>query len=135
MRIDGQCHCGAVAFVAEVDPDKASVCHCTDCQCFSGAPFRASVPVKAEDFRITSGIPKIYVKTADSGARRAQGFCENCGAPIFASDAESPKVFNLRLGVVRQRAGIVPRRQIWRHSALAWALEVEDLPSSPGQGT
>ena len=131
MRIDGQCHCGAIAFVANVDPGTASVCHCTDCQSLSGSPFRASVAARAEDFHITSGQPKIYVKTAESGARRAQGFCENCGAPIFASDAESPKVFNLRLGAVRQRAEIAPRRQIWRHSALPWALDVENLPSSP----
>ena len=28
---------------AKGEPEMASICHCTDCQCFSGAPFRASV--------------------------------------------------------------------------------------------
>ncbi len=131
MRVDGACHCGAIRYVAEVDPAAASICHCTDCQTFSGAPFRGSVPAKAEDLRFTQGAPKIYVKTSDSGRRRAQGFCADCGTPIYASDSVSPKTFNLRLGAIAQRAEIPPKRQIWMHSALEWALEVKNLPSSP----
>ncbi len=133
MKIDGQCHCGAIAYSADVDPEKAAICHCTDCQCFSGAPFRASVPARIDDFRLLSGSPKIYVKIADSGARRAQAFCGECGAPIYASDAHRPTVLNLRLGGITQRAEIAPRRQIWRSSAMPWALDVRELPSSPGQ--
>jgi hypothetical protein len=133
MKIDGRCHCGAIVYSAEVDPERASICHCTDCQSLSGSPFRASVPAGVEDFRLLSGSPKIYVKVADSGARRAQAFCGECGAPIYASDAENPKVLFLRLGAIKQRAEIPPRRQIWCSSALPWALEVRDLPASPGQ--
>ena len=91
------------------------------------------MPARAEDFRLLSGGPKIYVKVADSGAQRAQAFCGECGAPIYATDAERPTVFNLRLGGVTQRAAIPPRRQIWCSSALPWALVVRDLPSSPRQ--
>jgi hypothetical protein len=130
MKIDGRCHCGAISYAAEVDPDMASMCHCTDCQRFSGAPFRASAPARVEDFRLVSGAPKIYVKTADSGRRRAQAFCGECGTPIYASAAENPTVLNLRLGAVTQRAEITPRRQIWCSSALPWALDVRTLPSS-----
>ena len=32
MKIDGGCHCGAITYEAEVDPEKTSICHCTDCQ-------------------------------------------------------------------------------------------------------
>ena len=131
MRVEGRCHCGAIAYAAEVDPELASICHCADCQSFSGAPFRASVPAKVENFRLVRGAPKIYVKTADSGNMRAQAFCGECGAPIYASAAENPTVLNLRLGAIKQRAEIVPRRQIWRQSALPWALDIRGLPASP----
>jgi hypothetical protein len=128
MHIEGRCHCGAIAWEAEVDPETASVCHCTDCQTFSGSPFRASVPAKAEDFRILTGEPKIYVKTADSGNRRAQGFCGACGTPIYSALAEQPHLYFLRLGAVKQRAEIPPRRQIWCTSSLDWAQDVSALP-------
>jgi hypothetical protein len=133
MKIDGRCHCGAIVYSAEVDPERATICHCTDCQSLSGSPFRASVPAKVEDFRLLSGSPKIYVKIADSGARRAQAFCGECGAPIYAADAESPAVLFLRLGAIKQRAEIPPRRQIFCSSALPWALDVRALPASPRQ--
>lgn len=130
MKIEGQCHCGAIAYEAHVNPAKAGMCHCTDCQTLSGAPFRASVPAKAEDFRLLRGEPKIYVKTAESGNKRAQAFCGACGSPIYATEADQPTLYNLRLGAVKQRADIVPTRQIWCSSALAWAQDVRDIPNA-----
>jgi hypothetical protein len=80
-----------------------------------------------------SGAPKTYVKIAESGARRLQAFCGDCGSPIVASDVEAPKILNLRLGGLRQRSEIPARRQIWRASAAPWALDVSELPSSARQ--
>ena len=37
MKIDGRCHCGFITFEAEADPDKTAICHCADCQSFSGS--------------------------------------------------------------------------------------------------
>jgi hypothetical protein len=42
MRIDGQCHCGAVTYQAEIDPEWVSICHCTDCQTLTGSPYRVT---------------------------------------------------------------------------------------------
>jgi hypothetical protein len=128
MKIEGRCHCGAIAWEAEVDPAKASICHCNDCQTLSGAPFRASVPAKAGDFRILKGQPRVYVKTAESGNRRAQGFCADCGSPLYSTQAENPQVYNLRLGAIKQRGQIPAMRQIWCESALTWAQDVSNLP-------
>ncbi len=131
MQVEGQCHCGAIAYEATIDPGKATVCHCNDCQSFSGAPFRASVPARAENFHIRKGAPPVYVKVADSGARRAQGFCGDCGTPIYATSADDPRVYNLRLGAIKQRAQIAPLRQIWCKSALDWAQDIHSLPGVP----
>ena len=131
MKIEGQCHCGKIAYEAHVDPAKASVCNCTDCQTLSGSPFRASVPAKAEDFIILRGQPKIYIKTAESGTKRAQGFCGDCGSPIFSSTAENREIYNLRLGMVKQRAQIPALRKIWCRSALEWAQDISEIPAVP----
>ena len=131
MKIEGQCHCGAIAYEAHVNPAKAALCQCTDCQTLSGSPFRASVPARPEDFHLLRGEPKIYVKTADSGKKRAQAFCATCGSPIYATEADNPKFYNLRLGAVKQREEIVPARQIWRNSSLEWAQDIRAIPASP----
>jgi hypothetical protein len=130
MRIEGACHCGAIRFAGEVDPGTVSVCHCADCQILSGAPFRASVPAKAENFTITQGALKPYVKVADSGNRRRMGFCADCGTQIYSTDdVAEPGVYMLRVGTIAQRDQLVPKKQIWCQSAQAWAQDVAGLES------
>lgn len=127
MNISGQCHCGAISFTATVDPSQVLVCHCSDCQQFSGAPFRAVLPAPIEQVRI-HGQAKVYVKVAESGNRRAQAFCPDCGTQLYASEAESPKVLNLRLGCVNERAQLVPQRQLWGSSAMPWLAQLHEAP-------
>jgi hypothetical protein len=131
MHVDGECHCGRIAYEAEVDPSRSGLCHCTDCQKFSGSPWRASVPAKVEDFRLLRGTLRTYVKTADSGTKRMQAFCGDCGSAIYASSAENQTIFNLRLGALKQAADLPPQRQIWTDSALPWANNISGIPAAP----
>jgi hypothetical protein len=73
MKVDGACHCGNVAFEADVDPATARICHCTDCQTMSGSLFRANIQAAGDAFRLVGGTPKFYIKTADSGQRDEAG--------------------------------------------------------------
>ena len=130
MKIDGACHCGRISYEAEINPDYVIICHCTDCQNFSGAPYRVSVPVKAENFRL-EGEPKIYMKTADSGTKRALAFCADCGSAIYSTSEDNRVVFSLRLGTARQRAQLPPKIQGWCRSALPWAMDIGDIPRAP----
>jgi hypothetical protein len=134
MKIDGACHCGYVTFEAEVDPERVAICHCADCQTLSGAPFRASVVAERSNFKLLSGKPAEYVKTADSGNKRVQAFCPRCGSPIYATAADNPDApLNVRAGVVRQREELVPKRQIWTASEQPWVGSLATLPGIPGQ--
>ena len=134
MKVHGQCHCKQITFEAEIDPDKVAVCHCTDCQTFSGAPFRASVPAPAAQFRLLSGKPKVYVKTAESGNRRRQHFCGDCGTALAASDdSDNPATYGLRVGCLAERAQLTPVRASWRRSALPLSLDIRSLPGPERQ--
>jgi len=130
MKIDGRCHCGQVTFTAEVDPATLTICHCTDCQTFTGSAFRANITAPAEHFALLTGTPSSYVKVADSGNRRRQVFCGHCGTPLYACAEENPASYTLRAGVIAQRASFSPRRQIWRSSAVPWVDAVSAVPVS-----
>jgi hypothetical protein len=128
MKFDGRCHCGKITFEAEADPEGARICHCTDCQQLSGSAFRTVIPTVEDGFRLLAGEPRTYVKTAESGRKRAQAFCADCGTHIYATSVgEGPKIYGVRIGTLRQRDQIVPRLQLWCRSARPWLGELESI--------
>ena len=132
MKIEGGCHCGAIAYSAEVDPAEVVVCHCTDCQTLSGSAFRTVAFARKSSFKLARGEPRIYVKTADSGRDREQSFCPNCGTPIYSSPVpadhgDGDPLLGLRVGSIKQRAELPPRGQAWCASAQDWVGAVGEL--------
>ena len=128
MKIDGGCHCGNITFTAEIDPDQVMICHCTDCQRLTGSAFRVVVRAPRDKFQLRGGKPKTYVKTAESGTRRVQAFCPECGTPLYSTEADEPRLFGLRMGTIRQRNELRPTQQIWCRSALGWAMDLRGVP-------
>ncbi|HEY2773023.1 MAG TPA: GFA family protein [Candidatus Binatia bacterium] len=128
MKVDGRCHCGAITYEAEVDPQRVGICHCSDCQNLTGSVYRVTVQAPKDGFRILAGTPKIYVKTADSGNKRAHAFCPDCGTPVYASAVENPPAYSLRVGCLAQRAVLAPKAQQWNRSALPWSSDIRDVP-------
>jgi hypothetical protein len=127
MRVEGACHCGQITFEAEINPERVRICHCADCQTLSGSAFRVNAPTEESNFRLLSGTPKQYIKTAESGAQRVQAFCPDCGTQIYATSvAGDDRTFGIRVGTLAQRDRLVPTRQFWCQSRLPW------LPMLPG---
>lgn len=129
MKITGGCHCGHIRYEAEVDPATVRVCHCNDCQTLTGTAFRTNIASLPGSFVLKSGTPKIYLKTAESGNRRAHGFCPECGTPLYATDpGPNPSSYGLRVGGIDQRKEFAPpARQIWCGSALSWAMDISGV--------
>ena len=129
MKIDGRCHCGDVRFEADIDPAEVSICHCTDCQTLTGSPFRVTVLTGRANIRLAGNPPKVYTKSGDSGRKRRQYFCSQCGTPLFtASEGDDAEVWGIRWGSIRQRRELVPSRQIWCRSAVPWLETIQRLP-------
>ena len=124
MRVDGACYCGEVTVNGTVSSDKIVACHCTDCQKFSGAPFRAVAVMSAEQVAI-SGAVKEYLKIADSGNERVQGFCGNCGSQIYAADP-AKTLLMVHTGLLSQNDQLAPAKHIFGKSAASWLSTIEE---------
>jgi hypothetical protein len=129
MKIDGACSCGNITIEGEADPAAVSICHCTDCQTATGTAFRVSIPVPGATLKVT-GQPAIYIKTtADSGNPRAQAFCPKCGSPLYSTtpgEGQQP-MYIVRVGILKQRDQLEPKRQIWWRSARPWVTGLEGI--------
>jgi hypothetical protein len=136
MRVEGNCHCGFVTFAAEIDPETAGICHCTDCQTLSGSAFRMGVKSRPGTFELRSGTPTLYVKTtAESGTKREHAFCPRCGTSIYATSVGAePRTYTLRIGTLQPREGLTPKRQIWTRSRVGWLAGVVGLTGVEKQG-
>jgi hypothetical protein len=129
MKVSGGCHCGYITYEAEIDPEQVWICHCTDCQTSTGTAFRTNVQSRKNGFKLLTGQPKIYIKkTAESGNPRAQGFCPECGTPIYSTTVTDPQIYGLRVGTIRERAQLQPKHQGWCRSALPWIQDLSALP-------
>jgi hypothetical protein len=134
MKVEGECHCGAIAYEAEVEPGAVGICHCLDCQQLTGSAFRANMPAPVVGFRILKVQPRHYVKTGDSGAKRIDAVCENCGSPVYSCAVEKPQSYTLPLGALNQRDELGrPARQMWTKRRLAWVECLGDVPEYEGQ--
>ena len=135
MKIDGGCHCGHITYRAEVDPADVVICHCTDCQKLSGSAFRTVVFAAEKDFAFLGAAPRVYIKIAESGNRREQAFCPECGSPIYSAPiGTEPRTLGIRLGTVNQRDELPPQTQIWSRSAQKWLADLASMKIVSRQG-
>ena len=135
MKVTGGCHCGHITYEAEVDLATIRVCHCTDCQKLTGTAFRVNISAQPETFKLKSGMPKNYVRTAESGNRCAHAFCPECGTLIYVIPSEPrPSGYRLALGAIDQRTQFgPPTRQIWCCSVLPWSMDLRAVEKSDRQ--
>ena len=74
-------------------------CDCTDCQKFSGTPFCAVAVIAADDMKIPGTVTE-FLKIAESGNERLQGFCGKCGSHLYVTDP-AKTLFLIRNGCRR----------------------------------
>jgi hypothetical protein len=97
-------------------------------QTLQGSAFSVVVPAISGTFRLLSGEPSIYVKTADSGNKRRQAFCPRCGTRLYSAPADGTSTFfGLRVGTITQRDQLVPKAQYWRRSAQSWVDHIGEM--------
>jgi len=74
----GGCSCGAIRYQITAPKINAGICHCSDCQRHSGAPFVVWLGIDPASFEVTKG--KLREFASSSWARR--GFCGECGSTL-----------------------------------------------------
>ena len=80
-----------------------------------------SMLVKKDDLKLTPGILKSFIRTADSGAKIESFFCGVCGVRIYAKAT----VFNsehivFKPGTLQNTDDLKPSADIWLKSKQDW---------------
>lgn len=132
--ITGGCLCGDIRYECQGEPLSSLICHCTDCQQFSGSVFAAASIFRKEAFRILSGNPTKYAVTAESGYKNEREFCSKCGASLFEVLEKRPDFIAISAGSLDDNAVFKPARHIWTKSQMPNIQVNDDLPKFEKSG-
>ena len=93
-----------------------------------------SMWVKKDDFKLTSGILKSFIRIADSGAKVESFFCDACGVRIYAKAAvlDSEHIV-LKPGTLQNTDDLSPSADIWLKSKQDWFELPTDTKHFQGQ--
>ena len=127
----GGCACGVVRYEGSARPVAMVNCHCRDCERAGGAGGAPTVVVPADAFKLLTGEPKVYTRTADSGHTARRAFCAECGAPLFASTSARRDLVGIRAGSLDDPSWFEPQAEVWAASAQPWDLLNPDIPHFP----
>jgi hypothetical protein len=133
-QIAGGCLCGKVRYSANGDPAFVGVCHCTDCQKFTGSAFGAIVGVPKPALKV-EGTLTTYTKTGESGKSIRRSFCPVCGSSVCDEADALPDIVMLGVGTLDDSGWVKPGMQIYCDSAQPWVHlqgEMKSFPKMPG---
>ena len=130
----GSCQCGEISYARLGSPIALYSCHCTNCQTGSGSAFGMSMWVKKDDFKLTSGVLKSFIRTADSGAKIENFFCGACGVRIYAKAVVlNSEHIVLKPGTLQNTDDLNPSADIWLKSKQDWFELPTDTEHFQGQ--
>jgi len=125
--VTGGCLCGAVRYTAEADAASATVCHCRDCQKFTGSVFAALIMVPKAVLTLTGPV-KTFTGVGGSGKPILRHFCPECGSSIAEEPGTRPGMVILTVGTFDDPSVATPAREIFRDDAVPWVQVQGDIP-------
>jgi len=118
-HIEGGCLCGKVRYSADTEPAFIGVCHCTDCQHFTGSAFATVMGLPAPALAIT-GTLKTFTKSGDTGKSIHRRFCPECGSSVVDEADALPGVVMVNVGTLDDRSWVKPQSEVYCDSAQPW---------------
>lgn len=117
--ITGGCLCGKVRYSADAEPAFVGLCHCHDCQKFTGSAFAAVMGLPKPALTVT-GTLKSFNKAGDSGKPMERRFCPECGASVMDEAKMMPGLVMIAIGTLDDPSWVKPTTQIYCASAQPW---------------
>ena len=129
MKVSAHCSCGRLRLTVSSPPVVQLVCHCKECQAFSGLKFVKGAFFKKDDCWI-EGQTGIETLTGGTGAEKLHHSCLSCGDPVYVQ----VRALNDAVAILADKLSpfeFAAEAHIWT-SQKADGIEIpSELPQSP----
>src|SRR5215470_17035348 len=132
--ITGGCLCGRVRYRLSGEPALSGLCHCRNCQRYTGSAFEAVMAFPRANVSI-QGELKTYEDKGDSGKPVYRRFCPNCGSGIIAEADVLPGVTIVLAGTLDDPTAFKPTMDVYWSSAHPWVQSGDDRTKFPKMPT
>ncbi|GAO15232.1 uncharacterized protein UV8b_04215 [Ustilaginoidea virens] len=100
MTTKGSCACGEVQFQFTGEPATTALCHCRDCQKWTGGAYTSNAVVPRASFSVTKGSPKTWDAVGSSGKINKHFFCGDCGSGLYTELEVMPDMACVKAGTL-----------------------------------
>ncbi|KAJ5555119.1 Glutathione-dependent formaldehyde-activating enzyme/centromere protein V [Penicillium sp. DV-2018c] len=100
MTFTGSCMCGGITYAIDADKYLAALCHCVDCQKWTGGAFTSNAVVPRASVKVTKGTPNSYDAIGDSGKINKHFFCPTCGSSLYTELEIMPDMTCVKAGTL-----------------------------------
>ncbi len=77
-KVTGGCYCGAIRYECDQPPVEPGICHCRECQRWTGSAFLAVAGFPLSGFRYIKGSPRLN----QTSSIVERWFCPDCGSSL-----------------------------------------------------
>lgn len=127
--VTGGCVCGAVRYHVKGPMRQVIVCHCRQCQRYSGSQVSAS-QAYMEDFELLEQRGLKWFQSSDFASR---GFCQECGSNLFYKLDDADRV-SIWAGSLDDISGLKVVEHIFVEEKGDYYDIDNNLPSQPRAG-
>lgn len=115
----GGCLCGRVRYTATGEPAFSGICHCRDCQRFTGSAFKTTIGFPTSSVSVQGDL-KTYDEISDAGRAVHRRFCPNCGSGVIAEADAFPGMTIFLAGSLDDPTAYKPTVEFFCSSAQPW---------------
>ena len=132
IKITGGCYCGAIRYESDEPPISPGICHCRECQRWTGSAFLTVAGFPLTGFRYTKGSPKLNL----SSSIIERCFCPDCGSSLHSrylvklgdEKTENPDHVLVSVGTLDNPEVVEMEYHYGVESQLPWVHFDDDLP-------
>ena len=124
MGRSGGCHCGAIRYDVDGEPQHVALCHCSDCRRSAGAPMVSWAAFTADALTVTQGQPVTF----NSSGAAMRSFCGTCGTGLFYRNADMlPGIVDIQSVTLDDPEALPPEAHIQVAERLHWMDDLYSL--------
>jgi hypothetical protein len=117
--------------VQSEEPIAAVLCHCLDCQRYSGTAFGTYIFVSDKSFHQTGKVKSFEVEVAP-GRINYRNFCTNCGSHMAEYGSAFPGIVIIPVGTLDNSSWVKPQAQCFAGRTQPWAHITDEIEKFEG---